>query len=210
MSVDGILGKKIGMTQVFRDDGSRVSVTAIKAGPCTVTQIRFPARDGYNAVQLGYGNVRKLNKPKSGHLKKTSALVRHLREVSSEEMGDVEVGQVVKVDIFNEGELVNVVGTSKGHGFTGVVKRHGFKGGPKTHGQSDRHRAPGSIGSTTYPGRVLKGTKMAGRWGNDRVTVKNLEIISVDLERDILLVKGAVPGSSNALLIVQRSSVKRK
>ena len=197
------------MTQVFRENGTMASVTAIQAGPCTVTQIRTPGRDGYSAVQLGFGEKRRLNKPEQGHLKGMDKLFRYLREISAQELGDVQVGQEVDVSLFSPGDLVVVTGTSKGRGFTGVVKRHGFAGGPKTHGQSDRQRAPGSIGSTTYPGRVLKGTRMAGHSGNARVTVKNLEVVQVDPERHLLLIKGAVPGASRGLLIIRKARDSR-
>ena len=209
MGMEGILGRKIGMTQVFRENGTMASVTAIQAGPCTVTQIRTPGRDGYSAVQLGFGEKRRLNKPEQGHLKGMDKLFRYLREISAQELGDVQVGQEVDVSLFSPGDLVVVTGTSKGRGFTGVVKRHGFAGGPKTHGQSDRQRAPGSIGSTTYPGRVLKGTRMAGHSGNARVTVKNLEVVQVDPERHLLLIKGAVPGASRGLLIIRKARDSR-
>lgn len=205
MSINGLLGKKIGMTQMFREDGSLASVTAIEAGPCTVTQVRTPSNDGYSAVQLGYGKSRKLTKPEIGHLKRSGADSGYLREVSATELAEVQVGQKIWADLFTAGDLVDIVGTSKGRGFTGVVKRHGFSGGPKTHGQSDRLRAPGSIGGTTYPGRVLKGTKMAGQFGNHRVTAKNLEIIQVDVDRNLLFIHGGVPGPSRGLLLIKRS-----
>jgi large subunit ribosomal protein L3 len=205
MPVDGILGKKIGMTQLFREDGRRTSVTAIQAGPCMVTQVRTPARDGYAAVQLGFGEARRLNKPEHGHQKGLGKLFRHLREVPAGELGDVQVGQEVVAGIFAAGERVDITGTSKGHGFTGVVKRHNFRGGPKTHGQSDRNRAPGSIGSTTFAGRVFKGLRMAGHWGNERITVQSLEVVRVEPERHLLFVQGSVPGGSRGLLIIRRS-----
>ena len=210
MAVDGILGKKIGMTQIFREDGRLVGVTAVQAGPCTVTQIRVPERDKYTAVQLGFHEVRNLKSPERGHLRAAGKLYRHLREVPAGDLTGVEVGDPVEVDIFEEGESVDVVGTSKGHGFTGGIKRHNFGGGPKTHGQSDRHRAPGSIGSGTYPGRVWKGTRMAGHWGAERVTVRNLEIVRVDKQRNLLFLKGAVPGASRGLLLLRRSKKSGK
>ena len=209
MGVDGIIGRKIGMTQLFRENGRMVSVTAVQTGPCVVTQLKLPVRDGYQAVQLGFEDARRLTKPEAGHLKPVGRLFRHLREVPSEDMGDVEVGQEVGAEIFSESERVDVIGTSKGHGFTGVVKRHGFSGGPKTHGQSDRQRAPGSIGGTTYPGRVYKGTKMAGHWGNERVTVQNLEVVQVDVERQLLFLKGPVPGPSQGIVQVRRTKRRR-
>ena len=206
MAVDGILGKKIGMTQIFREDGRLVGVTAVQAGPCMVTQIRLPERDSYTAVQLGFSEARNLKSPERGHLRPTGKLFRHLREVPAGDLTGVEVGDPVSADIFEEGEHIDAVGTSKGRGFTGGVKRHGFSGGPKTHGQSDRHRAPGSIGSGTYPGRVWKGTKMAGHWGAERVTVRNLEIVRVDKERNLLFIKGAIPGPSQGLLLLRRTN----
>jgi len=203
--VSGILGKKIGATQIFAEDGAVVPVTAIEAGPCTVTQVKSMDSDGYNAVQLGFGESKRLNKPERGHLKKLGAF-RHLREFRSEDIAGIEPGQKVSIDIFQPGDIVDVVGTSKGRGFAGVVKRHGFSGGPKTHGQSDRHRAPGSIGGGTDPGMVWKGLRMAGHMGNARVTVRNLKVIKADPDRNLLLVRGAVPGARNGLLIIKKST----
>ena len=200
----GYLGKKVGMSRVFREDGRVVPVTMIQAGPCSVTQIKTTDTDGYEAVQLGFGPVKKLNKPKSGHLRGASP-VRHLREVKADDVGEFELGQQISVDIFEPGELVDVIGTSKGRGFAGVMKRHGFGGGPRTHGQSDRARAPGSIGGGTTPGKVFKGLKMAGHMGNARITVKNLEVVQVDPERNLLFVKGGVPGAPNGLLTIRRT-----
>ncbi len=203
--ISAILGKKIGMTQVFREDGTVAAVTAIEAGPCTVTQIKAKAKEGYDAVQLGFGQAKKLNRPERGHLKNLEPH-KHLREFKLKDTSQFELGQKIDVGIFQPGDLVNIIGTSKGRGFAGGVKRHGFGGGPKTHGQSDRHRAPGSIGAGTDPGRVIKGLKMAGHMGNQRVTVRNLEVIQADPERSLLLVKGAVPGARNGLLIIEKSS----
>ena len=200
----GYLGKKVGMSRVFREDGRVVPVTMIQAGPCSVTQIKTTDTDGYEAVQLGFGPVKKLNKPKSGHLRGASP-VRHLREVKADDVGEFELGQQISVDIFEPGELLDVIGTSKGRGFAGVMKRHGFGGGPRTHGQSDRARAPGSIGGGTTPGKVFKGLKMAGHMGNARITVKNLEVVQVDPERNLLFVKGGVPGAPNGLLTIRRT-----
>jgi len=200
----GLIGKKIGMTQMFRPDGRAEAVTAVEAGPCMVTQVKTMANDGYDALQIGFGERRHLNKPLEGHLRKTKKL-RYLREVLVGEPSNVQVGQQIDASLFQPGDLVDVTGTSKGRGFAGVVKRHGFHGGPKTHGQSDRHRAPGSIGSGTTPGRVLKGLKMAGHMGNARVTVQNLEVLEVDQDRNLLLLKGAVPGARNSLLIIRLS-----
>ena len=201
--IKGILGLKIGMTQVFREDGRVVPVTAVQAGPCTVTQLRTQEKDGYEAVQVGYHEVKRLNKPRRGHLGGTG-LFRYLREFRTEGVEDLQVGQQLGVGLFEVGERVDVIATSKGKGFQGVMKRHGFHGGPRTHGQSDRARAPGSIGGTTTPGRVLKGKKMAGHMGNTRVTVKNLEVVVVDPERDLLLLKGGVPGAPRGLLMIRK------
>ena len=208
----GILGRKIGMTQVFTEKGETVPVTVIEAGPCVIAQLRTKDRDGYEAVQIGFGEIKlkRVTKPEQGHLKAAGRLVRHLRELPTTDLGSHTVGDVVNVDIFTTGEMVDIAGTSKGRGFAGVVKRHGFRGGPSTHGQSDRHRAPGSIGSGTTPGRVWKGMRMAGRMGNERVTVQNLEIVEVDVERHLLLVKGSVPGAKNGLLMVQRAKKATK
>ncbi|HEY1014134.1 MAG TPA: 50S ribosomal protein L3 [Herpetosiphonaceae bacterium] len=204
----GILGRKLGMTQIFNDKGEVVPVTVIEAGPCVVTQIRTTDRDGYEAVQIGYGDIKpkRVTKPEQGHLKAAGRLVRHLRELTTTDLGSHTVGDIINVDIFAAGEKVDVAGTSKGRGFAGVVKRHNFRGGPATHGQSDRHRAPGSIGSGTTPGRVWKGMRMAGRMGNERVTVQNLEIVEINVERHLLLVKGSVPGAKNGLVIVHRAA----
>lgn len=206
----GILGKKVGMTQIFNEVGEVVPVTVIEAGPCYVTQVKTEEKDGYNAIQIGFGEVklRKLNKPQQGHLRNLAPL-RHLREIRTDDAGSYEVGQQVNVGIFAAGQRVDITGTSKGRGFAGVVKRHGFRGGPKTHGQSDRHRAPGSIGSTSTPGRVFRGLRMAGRMGGERVTVQNLEVVRVDLDRNLLLIKGSVPGRRGGLLLI-RDAVKSK
>lgn len=206
--IQGFLGRKIGVTQMFRPDGRAEAVTAIEAGPCVITQLKTTSRDGYNSVQIGFGNKKNLNKPISGHLKETGSF-RYLREVQAEEGADVTVGQKFDVGLFSPGEIVNVSGTSIGRGFAGGIKRHGFHGGPKTHGQSDRHRAPGSIGAGTTPGRVLKGQKMAGHMGNHRVTVKNLEVVEVDANRNLLLLKGVVPGSRNGLLVINKTGRER-
>lgn len=203
--VNGILGKKIGMTQIFTEDGTVVPVTAIEAGPCTVIQIKTKEKEGYNAVQLGFGEAKRLNEPEKGHLKKLGAF-KHLREFKMNDVSEVELGQKVTVEIFEPGERINVVGTSKGRGFAGVVKRHGFAGGPKTHGQKDRHRAPGSVGGGTYPGKTWKGQRMAGHMGNARVTVKKLEVVQANPDRNLLLIKGAVPGSRNGLVLIEKAS----
>lgn len=202
----GILGKKVGMTQIFDKRGEVIPVTVIEAGPCYVTQVKTEERDGYKAIQLGFEETKpkRLNKPLRGHLRKLPPL-RHLREIRVDDVEEYEEGQKVEVSLFQEGELVDVTGISKGKGFAGVVKRHGFRGGPKTHGQSDRHRAPGSIGQTTTPGRVYKGKRMAGRMGNERVTVQNLQVVLVDPERNLLAVKGSVPGNKGSLLVIEEA-----
>jgi large subunit ribosomal protein L3 len=201
----GLLGRKVGMTQVFDEDGRVVPVTVIQAGPCWVTQVKTAESDGYNAIQVGFEESRRVTSPERGHLAKAGTpMLRHLREYRVTDPGEFEVGQRLDVGLFEAGERVHIVGTSKGKGFQGVVKRHGFAGGPKTHGQSDRHRAPGSIGSGTTPGRVLKGLRMAGRMGNDRVTVRNLLVVRADTERNLLLVRGAVPGPREGLLVVSK------
>ena len=205
--IQGFLGKKIGMTQIFREDGRVVPVTVIEAGPCVVTQVKTKETDGYEAIQLGYGEVKRRNKPQTGHLK-NSRLSRYLREVAADDTSEFEVGQTISVGIFEAGEKVDIIGKSKGRGFAGVMKRWGFAGGPRTHGQSDRARAPGSIGGGTTPGRVYKGMKMGGHMGNRRITVKGLEIIEVDTERNLLLVKGGIPGATNSLVQIRRAGAK--
>jgi large subunit ribosomal protein L3 len=206
----GILGKKIGMTQVFRPDGQVVPVTVLKAGPCVVVQRKTPATDGYDAVQLGFMEYAKktgVTKPAAGHLKKSGAEgVKFLREFRLEEgtNGDLKAGDRVLVDEFKPKEKVDVIGLSKGRGFTGLVKRHHFRGGPESHG-SMFHRAPGSIGASSFPSRVFPGMKMAGQSGTSRVTVRNLEIVEVDTEENVLLVKGAVPGPTGGYVVVRRA-----
>lgn len=195
------------MTRIFTEDGSVVPVSVIEAPPNTVTRLRTADTDGYTAVQLGGGTARRSTKPVAGqfkHLDKEHQHPKHVREVRVEAIDEYEVGQQLGVDLFTAGELVDVTGVSKGHGFTGVIARHNFKRGPKTHG-SDHHRAPGSIGAGTYPGRVWKGTKMAGHMGNEQVTVKKLQVVRIDQDRNLILVKGAVPGARNGLLLVQKA-----
>ncbi len=195
------------MTRIFGDDGSVVPVSVIEATPNTVTRLRDVETDGYTAVQLGAGVARRSTKPVAGqfkHLDKALQSPKHVREVRLEATDEYEVGQQLGVDLFEAGELVDVTGVSKGHGFTGVIARHNFKRGPKTHG-SDHHRAPGSIGAGTYPGRVWKGTRMAGHMGNEQVTVKKLKVVKIDPERNLILVRGAVPGARNGLLLVQKA-----
>jgi large subunit ribosomal protein L3 len=202
--VQGIIGKKLGMSQVFRDNGTLSAVTAIEAGPCTVTRVKTAVKDGYNAIQLGFGEAKRLNSSQRGHLKELGHF-KHLREFRLDEIKDIEEGQKMDVSLFKSGDLVDITGISKGKGFAGVVKRHHFAGGPKTHGQSDRHRAPGSIGSSTTPGRVYKGMRMAGHMGSQRATVRNIEVFQADPERNLLLVNGAVPGAKNGLLLIKKS-----
>lgn len=192
------------MAQVFGENGTVEAVTAIEAGPCFVTQIKRAEKEGYNAVQLGFGTAKRLNSPEKGHLKKVG-LLQHLREFEVSDISTVEVGQKVDVSMFKPGDLVDVTGISKGKGFAGVVKRHHFAGGPKTHGQSDRLRAPGAVGSTTSPGRVLKNLRMAGHMGDERVTARHLKVVQADAQRNLLLVRGAVPGAKNGLLIIKKS-----
>ncbi len=203
----GLIGKKIGMTQIFEESGIAIPVTLIEAGPCYVTQVRTPEKDGYSAVQLGFNEVkpRRLTGGELGHLKRINIPpLRFLREFRAKDPG-VSEGDVVKVDIFSMGERVDVVGTSKGRGFAGAVKRHHFRGGPKTHGQSDRQRAPGSRGSGTTPGRVYKGSRGPGHMGDDRVTAQNLKVALVDAERNLIGVRGAIPGGRGGLVIIKEA-----
>jgi large subunit ribosomal protein L3 len=207
----GILGKKVGMMQLYDESGAVVPVTIIDAGPCYVTQIKTLDTDGYNAVQIGYDEVpeRKLTKGERGHLSKATApTLRELRELRYKNAPTYGLGDVIKADIFKEGDIVDVEGTSKGRGFQGGVKRHGFAGGPKTHGQSDRHRAVGSRGAGTTPGHTWPGARAPGHMGNERVTVQNLKVALVDAERNLIAVRGAIPGSRNGLVLV-RDAVKK-
>lgn len=204
----GILGRKVGMTQIFDEKGEVVPVTVIEAGPCFVTQKKTAARDGYAAIQLGFKEAKPkhLTKAELAHLNKNNLPpLRHLREIRVSDAEKYQEGQKINASIFDVGERVDVTGLSKGRGFTGVVKRHGFRGGPKTRGQSDRQRAPGSIGATTTPGRVFKGMRMAGRMGNQRVTAQSLQVVLVDSERNLLVVKGSVPGARNGLLLIREA-----
>ena len=199
MTLNALLGKKIGTTRHFHEDGRADCVTAIELGPCAITQIKGQESEGYNSVQIGYGSAKNLNKAQNGHLKKSEKTFKFLKEIRDIETSELEVGQQFDLSIFEVGSKLDITGITKGRGFAGGVKRHGFKGGPKTHGQSDRHRAPGSIGAGSTPGRVLKGMKMAGHMGSIKVTIKNLEILSLDQENNVLMVKGAVPGSTGTL-----------
>jgi large subunit ribosomal protein L3 len=204
MTIEGILGRKLGMTQFFEEDGTAVPVTVIEATPCVVVQVKTKDTDGYEAVQVGFGTRKKLNSPQKGHMKDLGQF-RHLRELHVDDVAKWEVGQKVGCEIFEPGDLVDVSGTTKGRGFTGVMKRHGFHGGPKTHGQSDRARAAGSIGAGTDPGRVIKGMKMAGHMGTLQATVKSLKVVRTDPKRGVLFVRGAVPGNTGMLLKIRRS-----
>ncbi|MCH7800464.1 MAG: 50S ribosomal protein L3 [Chloroflexi bacterium] len=210
MSIHGLIAKKIGTTQMFREDGTSDDVTVVQAGPCIVTQVKTPENDGYTGVQLGFEEVRKLNKPRQGHLAPVDRLFRHLREFGVDDLADVEVGQEINAELFKAGDRIDATGTSKGRGFQGGVKRHGFSGGPKTHGQSDRHRAPGSIGAGTSPGHVIKGMKMAGHMGNARITTRNLEVVDSDAERNLIFLKGSVPGARNSIVLLRRAGSRKR
>lgn len=219
--INAILGKKIGMTQIFDEKGQVIPVTVVEAGPCRVTQVRTTEKDGYEAVQVGFWESHRLTKPELGHQKELVRSegegkrakqygLKYLREFPDDQITDRSVGEEIRVEnLFQVGDLVDVVGTSKGKGFAGVVKRHHFHGGPKTHGQSDRLRAPGSIGSGTTPGRVFKGLRMAGHMGDERVTTQNQKVVRVDGEKNLILIKGAVPGVNGGLVII-RKAVKVK
>ena len=202
--IEGLLGRKLGTIQVFDKQGRLRGATVIEAGPCLVTQIRTPERDGYEAVQLGYGAAKRLNKPRRGHLQRLGDL-RHLREFRAHDPSQHKVGDRIGAEIFQEGDRVDVTGVSKGRGFAGGVKRHNFSGGPKTHGQSDRHRAPGAIGAGNTPGRVFKGMRMAGHMGAEQVTVRNLEVLESNAARGLLIVAGAVPGARDGLVKIRYS-----
>jgi len=210
--VKGILGRKVGMTQIFNPDGSVVPVTVVEAGPCYVTQVRTPEVDGYGAVQLGFGNAKAkhLTRGQLGHLGKAGApQLRYLREVRTRADEAYTLGEKILVDIFEAGERVDVEGRSKGRGFAGVVKRWHFAGGPRTHGQSDRERAPGSIGACAAPGKVWKGQKMPGRLGNKRTTVQNVEVVLVDPERNLLAIRGSVPGPKGGVVLIKAARKQR-
>jgi large subunit ribosomal protein L3 len=202
--LQGIIGKKLGMTQIYRENGKSEAVTAIEAGPCAITQIKNDEKEGYNAVQIGF----KENKPSKSEEKedkKARTTYRYLREFRVDAKSENKIGDMIDVNIFKSGDKVDVIGISKGKGFAGVVKRHHFKGGPKTHGQSDRERHPGAIGSTTTPGHIKKGLRMAGHMGSQQVTAQRLEVMKIDPTRNLLLIKGAVPGSNNGLVVIKKS-----
>ncbi len=204
--VRGILAKKVGMTRIFAEDGSVIPVTVLEAGPCTVVQKKTVDKDGYNAVQLGFLPQKKsrVSKPLLGHFEKAGTpCFYHLKEFKVQDIDAIEVGQQITVDLFKPGERVTITGKTKGRGFAGVIKRHGFKRGPETHG-SRNHRRPKSIGCCEFPGRVIKGKRMPGHYGNETITVKNLKVVDVRPESNLLLVKGAVPGSRNSLVIIKK------
>jgi large subunit ribosomal protein L3 len=203
----GLIGKKIGMTQIFSDNGILVPVTVVEAGPCVVTQVKTKNSDGYDAVQIGYSDLKNKhsNKPLSGHFKKANVSAkRFLAEFQPVSNYDYKAGQQFGVSLFKKGELVSVTGTSKGKGFSGVMKRHGFGGGPKTHGQREHPRSAGSIGQASDPSRVFKGMKMAGQYGNKKVSTRNLEIVSVLSQDNQLLIKGAIPGANNSIVYITK------
>ena len=209
-NVKGVLGEKLGMTQVWDDANRVVPVTVIKAGPCVVTQVRSPEVDGYSAVQLGYGAIepRKVNKPDAGHFAKAGAAPkRYLVELRTDDASEYTLGQEIGLETFEAGQEVDITGTTKGKGYSGVMKRHGFHGVSASHGAHRNHRKPGSIGACATPGRVFRGMRMAGRDGNERKTVQNLQIHAIDTEKGLLLIKGAIPGSKGSLVLI-RTAVK--
>jgi len=210
--IQAILGRKLGMTRLFDENGVVTASTLVEAGPCFVTQLRTPDVDGYVAVQLGFGETLRQTKPQKGHLKKAGLPdkqgLQALREVPADSLDDLELGARIDASMFEQGEIVDVIGTSKGKGFAGVMKRHNFHGGPKTHGQSDRWRHSGSVGSGTTPGRTFKGMRMGGRLGNARITVKNLRILSVDPERNLVALRGAIPGPNGGLIMIRKKGLE--
>ena len=209
--VKGILGTKLGMTQLWDENNKVVPVTVIQAGPCVVTQVRTPEQDGYNAVQLGFGAVKakKVTKPEAGHFAKADVTPRkHLVELRTADASEFELGQELTAEVFADGEIVDVTGTSKGKGTAGVMKRHGFHGLRASHGVHRKHRSPGSIGGSSTPSKVFKGMRMAGRMGVDKVTVQNLTIHAVDAERGLILVKGSVPGPKGSLVVLRTAAKK--
>ena len=208
-AVNGLLGTKLGMTQIWDENNRVVPVTVVQAGPCVVTQVRSPEIDGYSAVQLGYGQIKasKVTKPQAGHFAKAGVTPRrHLVEVRTDQASEVQLGEEFDVNLFSSGQKVDVTGTTRGKGYAGVMKRHGFHGQRASHGAHKVHRAPGSIGACATPGRVFKGMKMAGRTGGDRQTTLNLKIQKVDPERGVLLIRGAIPGSNGSLVFVRTAT----
>jgi len=207
----GLIGKKLGMTSVFTSEGRYVPVTVVQAGPCVVTQIKTEAVDGYNALQLGFGEKKasRTNRPLKGHFKKSGdRCFSVLREVPVDNPADYGLGQTISADLFNVGERVDITGTSKGRGFSGVIKRHGFHGGKKTHG-SHSHRIPGSIGCSASPSKVIKGKKLPGQYGNVRKTIRNLEVVDIRSEENLILIKGAVPGSPSGLVVIKKLKIAK-
>jgi large subunit ribosomal protein L3 len=205
--MSGLIGKKLGMTRIFDEKGNDVQVSVIQTGPCYVTEIRTKDRHGYDSLQLGFEEKREksVKQPERGHAAKSGVKpMRYLREFRTFDVNQFKLGDVVKADIFQVGDKVKVIGVSKGKGFQGVVKRHHFGGGPVTHGQSDRRRAPGSLGGSSYPSRVFKGLRMAGRMGNARATVRNLQVVRVDAENNIVMLRGGVPGAKNGMVLIQK------
>ncbi len=204
-SMPGLLGRKIGMTTIYNDAGHADAVTMVEVGPCVVTQVKTDQRDGYQAVQVGFLRAKKVNMPMRGHFERANASYRHLQEFKVSDLGEFEVGQEIRANVFSAGDKIKVTGRSKGKGFQGGVKRHGFAGGPKTHGQSDRHRAPGSVGAGTYPGRVWPGTRMAGHMGDRKITTRGLSVAGVDVAKNYILIRGSVPGARNSLVRIEKS-----
>ena len=203
--MSGLIGKKVGMTSIFDENGKNIPCTVIEAGPCVVTQVRTEEVDGYSALQLGFDDAKTANKAAQGHAKKAGTVAKRKVVEFQEFEGEYKLGDTVTVEVFKEGQFVDVAGTSKGKGFQGVVKRHGFGGvGQATHGQHNRLRAPGSIGAASYPARVFKGMRMAGQMGNERVKVQNLRVLKVVAEKNLLVVKGCVPGHKNSYVIIER------
>ena len=210
--IQALLGRKLGMTRIFDENGVVTASTLVEAGPCFITQLRTKESDGYTAVQLGFGSKPRPSKPQRGQLKKAGLPERQglelLREVPADSLEDLELGARIDASMFEQGEIVDVIGTSKGKGFAGVMKRHNFHGGPKTHGQSDRWRHSGSVGSGTTPGRTFKNMRMAGHLGDARVTVKNLRILSVDPERNLVALRGAIPGPKGGIVVIRKKPVE--
>ena len=207
--INHLLGRKIGMTQIFNEKGAVVPVTVVECGPCVITQIKTVETDGYMALQLGFADkkAKRVIQSEAGHAKKANtAAKRFVREIPWDGKDEVKLGQPLTVDVFKDIKWVDVIGTMKGRGFAGVVKRHHFAGGPKTHGQSDRHRAPGSIGGSAWPSRVRKGMRMGGHLGASRSTVRDMELVKIDAERNLLLIKGGVPGPNGGFVIVRQTN----
>jgi large subunit ribosomal protein L3 len=205
--MSGLIGKKLGMTRIFDEKGNEVQVSVIQTGPCYVTEIRTQDRHGYDALQLGFEEKRdkSVKQPERGHFKKSGVKpMRYLREFRTFDVSQFKLGDVIKADIFQVGEEVKVIGISKGKGFQGVMTRHHFGGGPVSHGQSDRRRAPGSVGGSSYPSRVFKGMRMAGQMGNARITVRNLKVVRVDAENNIVMVRGGIPGARNGMVLISK------